>query len=512
MNELPIKDIPYDYEYDVITCYEHPLFAAIEYYEHGAGRYYALLSKFYGIYCSGNVRKQVMSEMREILGVEVKNLEKNNYKMLKKYVEEGMPVLMGVNLKDIFYSSYYLEKDWVHWMLIKGYKDKGNMITVLDNTQYEYIGHSYGEFHIPFKMLNKANGSYRKKFGHEYSLMSVRKCAYISPKDTYQRIMEKYLSINLEETNNYRQITILETYEKILLSGMLGGEILLEFEKKLININKYRQLFFDEIKEEMLKYQYNDVEVKQYEQEVGKLSKKWQEYILKSLLKLKRGTENELKLDSEIISLECLIQRMVTLFLEYIKKEHVKKIQSNILYKYILENDEDQLIRVKEEDIEFCFNGKKIYNWWDVDNAPKVIVYKQDVQRKRKINFETILKSKMLVHETEKTLYEAGIFIRNKDTGGSIIMGIENNNYAVVDIVGIVGYKYDIKKQNEYHLFLEIDKGKIKMGLYEEKNKKVLWEQEEFVRMDIGVTCKTWGNPGRVEVVFSRICIEKNVV
>lgn len=51
-------------------------------------------------------------------------------------------------------SSYYAEHDWVHWFLIKGYKQRENLVKLLDNTQFENIGHKYEDFNIPFDIVN----------------------------------------------------------------------------------------------------------------------------------------------------------------------------------------------------------------------------------------------------------------------------------------------------------------------------------------------------------------------
>lgn len=514
MKSLAVREIPYDYEYDEVTCYEHPMMAVMEYYEQGAGRYYALLSKYYGTYYSGNVRKQVMNELEDILGFEVQEPVRLNYKNIRKSIDEGIPVIVGVNLKEIFYSRYYMKNDWVHWMLVKGYHDREKVITLLDNTQYESVGHSYGEFQLPFKLLYQANRSYKKRYGGEYAILLVRDRKNKSLGEVFQHIVEQYMSLNLEDTKNYRQISLMKLYKTEKAKGMLGKDYLLEFKKKLININKYRKLFFDEIKNEMILCCYPEKETENYDLETKELNRRWQKYILKALVKLNIGTEIELTPDEEIIHLECIVQEKTGAFLEYIRTKGVETVQQEKASGYRMENNEDHIVKMTEnrgkEEILFQFTGRRIYNWWDMDDAPKVVFERPDREQEPPFFFETVMQSSMETVENEKLCWEAGIFVRNRETGESFLLGIENEHYVVADEIGFAGHKFDIEKQKEYHLFLKIEKEEIEFGLYEGEQKKVLWVQERTEEIDIGIACKTWGKPGRVEVKFSNFHMEQN--
>lgn len=506
-NNLNIKEIQYPYEYDVITCFEHPVMAVMEYFKHGIGRYYAMLSKLRGTYYSGNVREYVLSDMERILGFEIQELKKWNFKILTQFIDEGIPVIVGVNLKDIFYSSYYMEEDWVHWMLVTGYKCMGEIVMLLDNTQFENIGNTYGGFKIPFSMLQKAGKGYKKRYGSQYSLMAVICNDDRNKKDVFCAIINDYLKMDLNDMRSYRQLTLLNMYSRNMNKAGAAELYLPEFRKKLININKYRKLFFDEVENEMQKYGYSSDYISEYRAGADELVKKWQEYILLVLVKLNQGEIKEWKLNGEIQDLECNVRKRILSFVEYIdnKKPERKEVQQFL--GYLLENNEDDIIQINKteksskEDICFYFGSQRIYNWWDMDDAPKVIIKEPDMHQGRDFIFKTAVEIQSDINDKSMN-YEAGIFIRDRETKESILLGIENGISLVVDEIGVTGHKFPLQVQSEYQLFISFKEGLIQFGTFNGDKRYIYYECGGFENAEIGMACKTWGKAGNVKVYF----------
>lgn len=507
MKKINIKDIPYTYEYDEITCFEHPLIAIMEYINKGTGRYYAMLSKMFGTYYQLNVREKILMECENKLGFRMKIFDKFNYKKIKESLCLGIPVVVAVNLKDIYYSEYYMKKDWVHWILVKGYSDKGKLLYVLDNLQYSGIGHEYGDFCIPYKMLIKANKSYRKKYGNEYSVIEVQSIGEKNKKEIFNGIVCEYLKIKMNIDSNYRQFELLNMYQKGITLENISADFQIEFKKKILNINKYRKLFFLEIEKEMLLYNYHDRKIQEYILAKKKILKLWENYILKNLALKNHFEDNKVRI--ELKKSENSIQLMIKDFVDYLSE--IEKKDDTSCYnieKYLFENNEEQIIKCKynedkSENITFNFTGKKIYNWWDMDDAPKVILDNIDLnlQHKFEISKEILIDEKMRKADSN---YEVGIFIRNIDTKESIIFGIKNGNSLIVDKIGKYGQEFEINNVHKCKIYLSVDYNILKFGMVKNDKKNLIWQEENEGNKyyEVGLVCKTWGKSADLCVKF----------
>ena len=101
IKQLNIYDIPCDYDYDVINCFEHPIAAILNYFDRRYTNHYLALAKFRGVYTQGNVRKLVLRETESLFGISVRETGRLSYKLLMKSVDEQTPLLAGVNLKQL---------------------------------------------------------------------------------------------------------------------------------------------------------------------------------------------------------------------------------------------------------------------------------------------------------------------------------------------------------------------------------------------------------------------------
>lgn len=538
MKKINLQDMPYSYEYDEITCFEHPVIVTFDFLNNGMGFCYALLSKLRGIYIpkqqqNYNVREYVLKEVSRHFGVSIEEPKSLSYKKIMDYLDNDIPVIIGVNLKNIFYSNYYAEHDWVHWFLIKGYKRKGELVTLLDNTQFEHIGHAYENFNIPFDIVKQANKSYVKKYGNEYASLIFGKEKQVDFDSMMMYILKAYTDIDLTNQEVYRQNALIKLYADTKIrnnsfSGameMLGEDILNEFRKKLININKYREVLFNGISEYMQKSEFNMQMINEFAAfnlHVGELKNLWQKIIMKAIVKTMHGEKAEELVNEEVVHKEKLVQDDVRKFVKYLtekspkekvvfvngNKEEKGKINERMNERTCgleccdvrFENNDNQIIsNIGHESYgktTFTFNGISECNWWDMDNAPKLI-FENEVQQGMELVAE------LCISEYEGGNFETGIFVREKGTGRSYLEGIENERHLVISEIGKEGYKFDIDKKNKYSLFIREAEGNIEFGFKkngEEWDIMFATDDMDLKHCELGIVCKTWSKNIKLKV------------
>lgn len=501
--KLNIYDIPYDYDYDVINCFEHPIAAILNYFDHTYTDYYIALAKFRGVYTQGNVRKLVLNETKELFGIEILETLKLNYKMMAETIDNNQPLLIAVNLKEIFYSEHYKKKNWGHWLLVKGYNRVGELVTIFDNTQFEYSGHEYGTFHLPYELLKRANDDYKKVLGKEYACSIFRKEKEVKPITVLRYILKKYTEIDLSVAANYKQIEILKALGNLINEENIdinyyGNEL----KKKLIHVNKYRKLFQTEMEKFMHDYEFESERIEEYRSYCIELNNLWEIFIMKKVVESVRGRLQNPEPEERIIRKERQIQKIIIKFQNYINTEIREDGISRKTMPYPLENNEDNIITGNAEEIEFYFPGRKTYNWWDMDEAPKVLL--QSELENRNFEIRTVL---TLDEGYNAKNQEAGIFIRNRKSGQSLIIGIENEENFVLDETEVTGHRFFVGKQQAYPLFLRNKEGILECGLYISGMEQVIFQYEygSVEDSEIGLVCKTWGKGGILRIKFQEI-------
>ena len=136
-------------------------------------------------------------------------------------------------------------------------------------------------------------------------------------------IIEEYCRLNLENTDSYRQYTLFNIYKDMLKNECvvqdiknqeIEGSLLNEAKKKIININKYRRIFFDEIRRYMEASQYNEERSDNFEVYVNQcteLNKLWQNQIINTFVKVAKGYEPENIITNKIIYSEKVLKMEV---------------------------------------------------------------------------------------------------------------------------------------------------------------------------------------------------------
>lgn len=314
------------------------------------------------------------------------------FSLLEEHISMNNPVIVPVNLREIYYSDYYQESDWEHPIIIKGFDRPKKIFYILDHTQIKSDDQQELEFSIEYETLFKAYKSYFDNIAvdeEEFILIFEKRS---NEPLVISRLLDHCLRIIFE--NEASSVEIKKLANKVNLN------------KRVLNMPKYKELFFSIMINEMSHFGYlmqNDVEL--LTNNKLKLIDKWRTYILKSYKNRLKGEsyfcEKELE---EIRSLENQIWQQLKLrYLDNFGQASILNVSQTTT----IENNEDNIITQQEKNIYFTFDGNKIYNTWLGDDSPKIMFKKSS-----KVDFKINVK---VIENKEFSDFAAGIVIRIKD-------------------------------------------------------------------------------------------------
>lgn len=524
MKILNLTDIKTTYQYDIVTCYEHPRAAVLHYYDSDLENAYIMLAKIYGIYnlTDKDNRVTIHQDICTGFGMNIITDRKLSWKLVKSYVDRDIPLIVGVNLKEIFYSEHYGKTHWAHWMIIKGYEDNGN-VRIYDNTQYGTVGAHYGDFSIPFKYVLRANKSYEKNYDRQYSVNIFEKADMQNDIKRSMCILQKYIKIDVSESERYRQFHLLGEIKNLLKSEQSYADYYIEeFKKKLININKYRTAFHNEVIRNMNRYHYPSDKVSDMRELAKHSGELWKNYLLKMISAIVNHRSEQIYFDDELIQNENNIQECIQEYVDYMEYyNHTKEkraTEREYHLTYPVEHNQDNIIYGNDSKIVFEFDGNREYNWWLEDNAPKVCIkkaYYEDINLEKGMTFRVVMKITESETDSQQGQYKAGIYLKNHKTDKTYFCSITKEEVLEIDDVGIC--ETIIKKEKVYHMEFVLKKNQFHfrefktdcLAVSEQAERDTTMEQEILTEgmFEIGVACKTWegGKNVRIEVMSNMI-------
>ncbi|WP_064590430.1 hypothetical protein [Streptobacillus moniliformis] len=380
-----------------------------------------MLDSFYNCYriytqtnCNIFFEKEIL--ISKILDFNLSKISVNNnfYNIIEKFIELGFPVVIPVNLRNIYYSHYYLEEDWEHPFIIKGYDKNKKIFYILDNVQLNSENELEREFIIKYEILFDAYESY-----FNYIAKGIEKFILILEKNSNENI---YISNEVYKNSfNFINENIKEIFSHKNFEELFNNKI----TKRTLNIYRYKDLFLN-IYINLLK-ELDLISFEKYNYYIKKekyLIKKWKKYNYSSYLHflknknypVKNSDYNMLiKYESDLWN--CFQNESLFLDNNIIYKENTEKI----IY---IENNEDNIIYKNEKEIIFKFNNKKIYNTWSLDESPKIMYSKNK-------NFELWISIEVLYNPDDAD-FVAGLVVKN---GNDIFyFGLDSEKRINIDL------------------------------------------------------------------------------
>ncbi|HGP8831153.1 TPA: hypothetical protein ACLXEY_002201, partial [Streptococcus pneumoniae] len=105
-----------------------------------------------------------MRILRNFFCIESEKINFSDEYVLTEFIVKNInkygSVFVPINLKEIYYSTYYKEQDWPHLFLINGYDKEKELFYVIDATQIYSDILMEQNFCITFEILERAYKSY----------------------------------------------------------------------------------------------------------------------------------------------------------------------------------------------------------------------------------------------------------------------------------------------------------------------------------------------------------------
>lgn len=181
-NKINIKDFSYEFDWLQLDCFHRPLSIIFESFGTNLGYSILLFASYanthfiyeYEKVLGGNYFEvsNVLLEfynnhLKERIGIDVREVgfqtPEEFYSRMISEIDQGRPILIPIDLYEIFYSKHYKDEHHIHYMIVKGYDEDKQLFYIQDN---EHINGGdtthYKSFIMRFCDLYNANQSYLK--------------------------------------------------------------------------------------------------------------------------------------------------------------------------------------------------------------------------------------------------------------------------------------------------------------------------------------------------------------
>ncbi len=500
-----------DYAFDRITCFERPIINILNQQNSYLGNCFILLSKIYSFYFCNmqeETKSQVLKLTENILNVKVENYSKKNlnFKKINKSIDNKNFFILGINLKEIFYSGYFKEDDWPHWLLINGYDDEKGIYYILDDVQYRNQSNTYSEFCLPKNLLKKARNSYIAQYGRKWSAFNLINTKNTKIQDALLNIISYYLGFDFDNGSSYTQVKLLKNF-MLARDGIFSNELESSFKRKIINNDKYRTILFEILLLFMREFNYDETKINNLNDCNITAEKLWDDFVTKSILNIVMLRAEEIILPNNIIEIENDIKTIIEGFFQYLITYKEKSTCFNdTMCEFNYENNKDNIVSCFKDHVIFDFNNNNVYDWWFVDDSPKIIlVSNSDFNKSYRIITNITINDNCSIQN-----FQAGVFIRTEKQ--ILFCAYDIKGLLVFDEIGRYNKSVRTSKSCSLKMCIKKEKNLIVAEIYDKQDtfiNKIEWYIEEADSLSIGFACKTWGNGGKIRADFDNYRIEE---
>ncbi len=474
---------------DKVSCYERPVSDILNYYAPMAGDLYIIMRKILGLYGDGQDNS---ISIKDILSFNCNSTRRISKGYILNQLSKGNPVIVAVNLKEIFFTKYFKTKDWPHWLLIKGYDEYTDNFCIIDNIHNSILGKEYEEFHIPRKIVMKAAASYKKRY-EEDIIFTYENQGFCYEK-ALEKILDMYIYFNKGQ-ENLIQYKLLRNIAELTGNSQMNN-ICSEMKQRLINVNKYKEVISEELDRQFALY---GIETGQLKEVISKNTKLWQEYSLRVLMDISKGDLEDVNIPKEILFSEAEIDEVME---KLLFEERMNRVRIATIYAYTAGiSDGREIIEAKDSSVLFTFNDGRLHNWWLEDNAPKYKVYSGSITRMK-------VKCDVTFGEyTREEQFQVGIYIKSMDNDvpdiKPILCAYDNCGRYVIDTVGESSMGIDVGVKTSLTMELEVDNNILRYRIDDEEY--LAMDLQKVLEYEVGLACKTWGNGGYLQVKFENV-------
>ena len=491
-----MKQVNDIYSVDEVNCLEKPLGVMLSNFNPLYRSFYLLFQKMtqsYNIeyYHEESFRKKnTMSRSSDILGrelgIQLYRVEdpEDLLGFINDKLAENNPVIIPVNLRELYYSTYYNKADWIHSFLIFGHNEKNKLYDIFDSTQR----HDADEFNL-YKFVVEEDTLYRMHKSFSDHIYQEGIYYVISSDISLDVDLHKYLYKCIDMFCNSRMANAyveLDIVDQILTDKQVNQQNI----KRLMRRCHYKKVFYSELEGLLRTVKVDTDLLDKYIAIQDELLKIWYKingkimyYLYKNKSeKVKKEIQQALMIEEDMFS--CMND-----ILNHLENVEVIALPSHEKVSFV--NNSDNIIsKVSDNEFIFEFNNGEIYNNWFEDCAPKVVF--SDI--KDYSSFTT--RSKFILDEyTEGTNFVFGVYLKD-DMGSSYIFGL---NSGVSMLFEHTGVNNAVLEMEDCSCITDIEIKVLNQQLYisymsDEKSDPCKTQTKiEGNVISVGICCKTWG-------------------
>lgn len=485
------------YKLDQVNCMEKPIAIMLDGYNQIYRHIFHLFMKMMQSYNLNYYKEIDFSNLRTMSRVDIimnremniKLKSKNKFSSCEDFcnfidlnIQANNPVVVPANLKELYYSKFYLKNDWYHSFLVYDHDKERGLFHIFDSVQTSNPI-NYDKFVIQEKVLYDMYKSFNENLYEE----SVY---YIDSSQVANEIDVKQLVINCLNKFVYHRS------ENVYIEVDLINKIISEKKINQDEINKFRsiyhhkEVFFYELSFFFQKIERDVDKVKQFNKLKENLLDKWDIVSSKIIYKLYHRNIDGIMADlKNVLNYEESMRIFIKDILNTLNFNVIKKnCEEDKEYSFI--NNEDNIItKISERSFKFCFNNNKLYNNWFKDESPKIIY---NTQITTNSNVEMSARFCLDKYETGSNFIIGFIF--NTNSGENYLFGLNSgvalqmehtsvDNCMLVFPINSDSVEIKVNIVNKHlHIICKIN---------EEEKKDFDVDVNGEIKM-CGVCCKTW--------------------
>lgn len=504
-----IKEFEDGYKVEQVNCLEKPLLILLynynEVYSHCFLAFHKLLQSYlinsYEHFNNDITMNRAGKILKKEFDINLKCEEVINdiNEFIRIQIDNNNPVIIPVDLYELYYSKHYKNSHWIHSFLIYKYDNINSIYYIVDATQQ--FDDTYHKFTIPFDMLEKMYFSFNNYIYHTGIYYIESDSVNLKPDvmNFINKILLYYFKAEPKEV--CREIEILSDYKAQKLSKQ-------EITKRLLQIKNYKNVLYNELEWMLNQTNINNVLKEKYNHLKCNLIKNWKEisgkltyYIYKSDFSIIiRLLEPVLCAEGDMLNFLSLLPDDVMFN---------KSVTCDIKDSFIVDNNQDNIISMSDNWIVFKFDTNKIYDNWTKDNAPKILYSENDIRNK-------ILNASVKLDLTSCRTganYMAGFYIKTEKSS-TYLCGVNSGVCISMDQSGINPNIFIIDRcSQKLNMKIIIINEAIRFECVDLNNNERLTIKEiilDSVACEFGIACKTWGGYTSLKMVFSDFNIELN--
>ena len=399
---------------DVIDCFDRAIGICMSSFDNSYADVYFCLKLINRIYFSNPLENIFLGESLKSINaffpLEVRKVYvlDDFILLLERECYKGNPIIVPINLKEVFYSEQYQLLDWAHPFVVKGVDRKRKVLKILDGTHLKSDFPEERDFSIPYDILEKSFNSYFKNINKKeeaYVIVFERSSQFVANNQDNKILGMDILIDFMKKIDVKNQIQIIETIPDV---------------STILNFSKRKRALFEIVLKEIKNIaSFNNKQIANLELQIDKICDNWEKYcFLYAKSRLSRISLGKVNVDNAIITKEIIVLEKILSMVQEIK--YKKKIPTILA-------DTDSIICINKENIVFNFDGNRIYNSWLSDESPKVVFKDEKI---------SVFEEEYFIKITEKRInIVAGFFINI--SGKLYYFGLDSCKRINVDIAGI---------------------------------------------------------------------------